>query len=112
MFDAISLTFIVLTRNEERNLADCLAGVAGWAEDIFVVDSGSTDRTVEIARSYRAQVISHPFETHAKQWKWALESLPIKTEWVLALDADQQVTPGLRDEISKFVYDVGRNKYI
>lgn len=95
------LTVVVLTHNEEWNLPACLARVAGWAKEIFVVDSGSTDRTREIASQYGAIVVEHRFETHAKQWNWALQNLPISTEWILALDADQRVTPELRDEISE-----------
>jgi glycosyltransferase involved in cell wall biosynthesis len=90
---------VVLAFNEERNLAACLESVAGWAAEIFVVDSGSTDATVSIAREFGAEVVTHHFETHARQWQWALETLPLKSEWILGLDADQRVTPGLRGEI-------------
>ncbi len=106
MTETTPLTFIVLTRNEERNLDTCLKSVAGWAKECFVVDSGSTDGTVKIAGQYNARVIVHPFETHAKQWRWALENLPISTEWILALDADQRLTKELRDEISGMLKDV------
>jgi glycosyltransferase involved in cell wall biosynthesis len=69
-------------------------------EHIVVVDSGSTDRTVEIARDYGAQMLVHPFETHNRQWQWALRNLPeIASEWILGLDADQRVTPELAAEI-------------
>ena len=101
------LSVVVLTYNEERNLPDCLESVTGWAEKVFVVDSGSTDRTVEIAKAYGAKVATHPFESHAKQWNWALRNLPISMEWILALDADQRVTAELRDEISKLVNGKG-----
>jgi glycosyltransferase involved in cell wall biosynthesis len=97
------LTVVVLTYNEERNLSACLESVAGWASEIFVVDSGSDDRTVAIGEAYRAKVVTHSFESHAKQWRWALENLPLSTEWVLALDADQRATVDLREEISKVV---------
>jgi glycosyltransferase involved in cell wall biosynthesis len=97
------LTVVVLTYNEERNLAACLESVAGWASEIFVVDSGSDDRTVAIAEAYGAKVVGHSFESHAKQWRWALEKLPLSTEWILALDADQRVTAGLREDISQTV---------
>jgi glycosyltransferase involved in cell wall biosynthesis len=60
------VTVIVLTFNEERNLAACLESVAGWARAIFVVDSGSTDKTVQIADAQGATVVTHPFETHAR----------------------------------------------
>jgi len=92
------LSLIVLTFNEQDNLEKCLKSVAGLCPEIFVVDSGSTDRTLEIARSY-AKVEHHGFETHSLQWKWALENLPIATEWILALDADQQLTPALAAEL-------------
>lgn len=95
------LTFIVITRDEELNLASCLESVARWAQEIFVVDSGSADRTLQIAEQYGAVVVSHPFETHARQWNWALDNLPITTGWILALDADQRVTPELQAEIEK-----------
>lgn len=89
------VSVVVLTFNEERNLRACLESVAGWAQAVFVVDSGSTDRTSAIAAGLGAHVVSHPFETHARQWRWALDHLPIETEWILGLDADQRVTPEL-----------------
>lgn len=92
---------IVLCHNEEQNLPHCLSSVAGWANEIFVVDSGSSDRSLDIAREYSAKVMEHPFETHAKQWNWALENVPTKAEWILALDADHRVTPELRAEIAE-----------
>jgi glycosyltransferase involved in cell wall biosynthesis len=95
----LPLAVVVLTFNEERNLAACLGSVTGLASEIFVVDSGSTDRTVAIAREFGGQVVVHPFESHAKQWRWALSTLPLKAPWVLALDADQLLTPELRDSI-------------
>lgn len=97
------LTVVVLTCNEERNLEPCLRSVAGWAARVFVVDSGSTDATVTLARSLGAEVLTHPFETHARQWRWALDHLPLETPWVLGLDADQRLTPELRDEMAAWL---------
>lgn len=94
-----NVTVVVLTLNEERNLAACLSSVAGLATQIFVVDSGSTDHTPEIARRHSAEIVSHPFETHSAQWAWALRSLPISTDWILGLDADQRLTTEARDEL-------------
>src|SRR6185503_17447041 len=82
------------------NLAACLESVAGWAAQIFVVDSGSTDRTISIAEQFGAQIVVHPFESHARQWRWALSALPLTADWVLALDADQSLTPELREDIT------------
>lgn len=95
------LSVIVLTYNEETNLPACLESLRGVDCETFVVDSGSTDRTVAIAGEYGARVVDHPFETHAKQWDWALNHVPIATDWVLGLDADQRLTPELRNEIAQ-----------
>jgi glycosyltransferase involved in cell wall biosynthesis len=98
---SLPLTVVVLTHNEEANLAQCLESVSSWPTAVFVVDSGSTDRTVAIASAFGAHVVTHPFESHARQWQWALATLPIATEWVLAVDADQSVTPELRRTIER-----------
>src|SRR5581483_8076555 len=97
------LTFIVLTKNEEDNLPACLQSVHGWVKEIFIVDSGSTDSSLSIAEEYGAKIFTHVFESHSKQWNWALHNLPIGTDWVLALDADQRVTPELAQEIVDFI---------
>lgn len=90
---------IVLTHNEELNLGHCLASVAGLVRSIFVVDSGSTDRTAEIAAGYGAKVVTHEFTTQARQFNWALDNLPLESDWVLRLDADEYVLPELKEEI-------------
>lgn len=97
---SIELSVVVLTYNEEANLRGCLQSVCEWAPEVFIVDSGSTDQTREIAQTFGATVFEHRFETHAKQWDWAFRNLPLRTEWILALDADQRVTPELAAEIS------------
>jgi glycosyltransferase involved in cell wall biosynthesis len=97
----VAVAAVVLTFNEERNLDACLASLASWVSELHVVDSGSTDQTLAIAARHGARVTSHPFETHARQWQWALQSLPIAADWVLALDADQRVTPELAAEIGR-----------
>ena len=97
------VSVVVLTKNEERNLAGCLGSVAGWCREIFVVDSGSNDGTVEIANQHGAAVVSHSFESHTKQWNWALRNLPFRCEWALCLDADQRVTSELRSEIASLL---------
>ena len=101
----IPVSAVVLTRDEELNLPACLQSMHGLAAEIFVVDSGSTDRTVEIARSFGAQVVAHEFAGHSAQWRWALEHLPIKHDWVLGLDADQRLMPELADELSALFDD-------
>jgi len=92
---------VVLARDEAANLPQCLDSVRGWTREVFVVDSGSTDDTVAIATAAGAQVFHHPFETHTRQWQWALASLPVQASWTLALDADQRVSPALRANIER-----------
>lgn len=101
------LTVVILTFNEARNLGACLQSLAGWADHVYVVDSGSTDGTQTIAREAGAEVVEHAFETHARQWAWAVTSLPIDTDWVLGLDADQQLTPELGAAIRAFLASPG-----
>jgi glycosyltransferase involved in cell wall biosynthesis len=101
------VSVLVPTYNEEIHLIDCLASVAGWASEIFVVDSFSTDRTREIAGSFGATFVQHRFEGYALQKNWALENLNFKNEWVLILDADERVTPELRNEIAAILANGG-----
>jgi glycosyltransferase involved in cell wall biosynthesis len=93
------VSVFVVTGNEEPNIARCLESVAGWCDDIFVVDSDSTDRTVEISRQYTSQIFNHTYVDHASQLRWAFENLPFKHEWVLFLDADNVVTDRLKELI-------------
>src|SRR5215510_13829763 len=93
------LDLIVLTYNEEANLDQCLRSVAGLPRNVFVVDSGSTDRTVAIAESHGARVAVHAFTTQAKQFNWALDALPLESAWILRLDAAEYLLPELREEI-------------
>ena len=99
------LAVIVLTRDEAANLPALLASLEGLDCRVFVVDSGSTDATVAIAEAAGCEVVKHPFENYAAQRNWAFDHLPIATPWVLSLDADERLTPELRDEIARVVAD-------
>ena len=96
----VPLSLVVLTKNEEHNLRKCLASATGLCSQVLIVDSGSSDATLEIARQFGAMVVHHAFESHTQQWNWALRNLPFNCEWALCLDADQQLTPELREEIA------------
>jgi glycosyltransferase involved in cell wall biosynthesis len=100
---AAQLSVIILAHNEEENLPACLASVRPLEADLFVVDSGSTDRTVDIARAAGCQVVEHPFENYARQRNWAFDHLPIATPWTLCLDADERLTFELAAEIREIV---------
>jgi glycosyltransferase involved in cell wall biosynthesis len=99
---SVPLSVVVPTLDEELNLPECLASV-DWADEVFVVDSFSRDRTVEIARTQGAHVVQHAFENYARQKNWALDCLPLRHEWVLILDADERPTPDLAAEIASAI---------
>ncbi|BDI17368.1 LPS biosynthesis [Nostoc cf. commune SO-36] len=90
----------ILTYNEELDIAACIES-AMLSDDIIVVDSCSSDRTVEIANRYPIRVVQHAFESHGRQRTWMLESIPPKHEWVYILEADERMTPELFAECQK-----------
>jgi glycosyltransferase involved in cell wall biosynthesis len=96
----LPLSVLVTTLDEADNLPDCLESVR-WADEILVVDSGSTDDTVALARRFGARVVVHPYESAARQKNWALPLL--RHPWVLILDADERATPELAAEIEAVV---------
>lgn len=97
----IDVTVVILTKNEEVNLPDCLKSLEGFAKRALVVDSGSTDATLEIARNWGADVLEHPFENYARQFNWALDNGNITTKWTFRLDADERLTPELCRELTE-----------
>ena len=97
-----SLTVILLTYNEEPNLPQALRSVCGWADQVIVLDSYSTDRTVEIARDFGCEVYQHSFEDYARQRNHAL-TLPTRNDWVLFLDADEWLPEELKREIAEVI---------
>jgi len=97
---SLPLSVLVPTLDEELNLPDCLDSLQ-WADEVFVVDSFSKDRTLEIARARGAHVVQHAFESYSRQKNWALDNLPFRNEWVLIVDADERVTPELRCEVEQ-----------
>jgi glycosyltransferase involved in cell wall biosynthesis len=91
------ISIYILTHNEEIDIAPCIES-ALLSDDVIVVDSFSTDRTVEIASNYPVRVVQHEFKSHGKQRTWMLESIPTKYEWVYILEADERMTPALFQE--------------
>ena len=101
----MTLAVVILTHNEERHIARALASVAGIATEVFVVDSFSTDRTMELAQAHGAKVLQNKFINYAKQFQWALENAPITASWIMRLDADEVIEADLaariRDELPR-----------
>lgn len=95
------ITVIILTKNEEKNIKASIISSKQIAERIIVVDSGSNDKTIEIAKELGAEVYYHEWEGHAKQFNWALDNCSVKTEWVFRLDADERISKELACEINQ-----------
>jgi glycosyltransferase involved in cell wall biosynthesis len=95
-----NLAVVIITYNEEVHLDRALRSVKVFANEVFVVDSYSTDKTVEIARKHGAKVTQNKFITHAKQFQWALDNSPINSSWVMRLDADEYVEKDLALKIN------------
>lgn len=96
----LSLTVIILTYNEELHLERCIRSVQPVAERVVIVDSYSTDGTLEIAQSLGAEVFQNPFVHQAQQFQWALDNIPVSSEWVMRMDADEYIFPELADELA------------
>jgi glycosyltransferase involved in cell wall biosynthesis len=97
----MKVTAIILTHDEEKHIERAINSIRSFVDQIVVVDSGSTDRTVEIASALGAHVLFHPWINYATQFNWAIGNLPHPTEWVVRLDADEIVTSALAAEIVK-----------
>ena len=97
-----TLGVIIITKNEEKNIARCLESVK-WVDEIIVVDSGSTDKTIEIARSYNAKVIQRHWPGDGPQKHFGITQLT--TKWGLVLDADEELTPELTDSIQSAIHN-------
>ncbi|MCK6589043.1 MAG: glycosyltransferase family 2 protein [Polyangiaceae bacterium] len=94
------LAVVILTYNEEDNIAQALGSVCGWARQVFVLDSWSSDRTLEIANQFDCIVQQNKFEDYGRQRNHALDALPITTQWIFFLDADEWIPSDLRREIT------------
>jgi glycosyltransferase involved in cell wall biosynthesis len=111
MSGRLPISVIVPVRNEARNLPRCLQALRDFGE-ICVIDSQSTDETVEIARAFGAQVVQfHYAGGWPKKRQWAMDTLPLKFEWILLLDADEIVTPELASEMMHAIQDASFNGY-
>ncbi|MDJ0658680.1 MAG: glycosyltransferase family 2 protein [Crocosphaera sp.] len=107
----VPVSVLIPALNEELNLPACLESVAR-ADEVFVVDSQSSDRSIEISEQYGANVVQFHFNGRwPKKKNWSLENLPFRNEWVLIVDCDERITPELWDEIEEAIKDNNYNGY-
>ena len=97
----LPISVIILTFNEEKNIEACLKSVYAFVDEIFIIDSFSTDKTLEIGRKFPVKIYQHAFQDYSRQRNWAQDNLPIKNEWVFHLDADERVTLELWEELKE-----------
>ncbi len=109
MPNPVKLSVVIITYNEERNIGRCLDSVQGIADDIVVVDSGSTDKTVSICKEKGARVVEHPFEGHIEQKNWAITQA--EYPHILSLDADEALDESLKAEIKRVKADFAADGY-
>ena len=99
----LDIAVVILTYNEELHIRRCLDNVKCFAKEIFIIDSFSTDKTLEIANEYATvTILQHKWENnHAKQFNWGIANAPISATWILRLDADEFLTQELIDELNE-----------
>lgn len=95
------ITAIILTKNEEKNIMKCIESIKQFCNKIIVVDSYSTDKTEEICRKYGVKFVQREFIDHSEQFNWALDNIYIDTEWIIRVDADEEFTSELANEINE-----------
>ncbi|WP_193195255.1 glycosyltransferase family 2 protein [Nostoc sp. MG11] len=111
MSSKIPVSVLIPAKNEEANLPACLASLIR-ADEVFVVDSQSTDNSVEIAKSHGANVVQFSFNGQwPKKKNWSLDNLPFRNEWVLIVDCDERITPELWEEIDQAIHNNQDNGY-
>jgi glycosyltransferase involved in cell wall biosynthesis len=98
----LDVSVIILTYNEEIHIRRCLENVKKFAKEVFIIDSYSTDKTLEIAKEYGAVILQNKWENnYAKQLNWGLKNAPIKSKWILRLDADEYLMSELIEELNR-----------
>lgn len=101
-----SISILIITRNEERNIAACLEGLS-WSNDVVVLDSFSTDATVNFAERSGARVFQRQFDNFASHKNWALDNIDFTNKWLFIVDADERVSPALAQEIGSLLASTG-----
>ncbi len=100
------ISVIILTYNEELHIERCIKSLLPFVKEIFIIDSFSADKTVEIAENLGAKVYQNPWINYALQFQWGLDNCPIETEWVMRMDSDEYILPELQDEISNEMQNI------
>lgn len=103
------LSVVIIARNEESNIEDCLLSCQGWANEIIIVDDDSSDKTIEISKKYTDKIFQRKMDNEGTHRNWAYQQASY--DWVLSLDADERITPELQKEIDQILVDPQCNVY-
>ncbi len=108
----LPISILIPTKNEEKNIARCLESVYKWADEIIIVDSQSTDQTLEICKQYNTKVLQFNYKGGwPKKRQWALDTFDFKNDWILLLDSDEILLPGIKKEIETAVKSESADGY-
>ena len=102
------LTVVILTFDEEDNIEKCIRSILPVTNNIYIVDSFSTDKTVDICKSLGARVLQHEWTLYAEQFNWGLDNFDIKTTWTMRMDADEELTPELQEMLPKVLANAAK----
>lgn len=99
----VQVSAVILSFNEGKNIEATLRALSGWCEEVVLVDSGSSDDTVEIAARWGCRIVTHPYVDHSSQWQWVIDEVQLKCQWLLLVDSDFIFSEGLKTKISEAV---------
>ena len=94
---------IILTYNEEKHITRCILSLSALVDEVFVVDSFSTDRTIALAEKLGARVFRNPFTNQAVQFNWALKNCPIESDWIIRIDADEYIRHTTKTDLRQYL---------
>ncbi len=103
------ISVIILTYNEEKHIERCIRSLESIAKEVFIVDSYSTDRTLELAESLGAKTFQNKWVNYANQFQWGLDNCPISTKWVMRMDSDEYLEPELSTELAENLQNIPEN---
>ncbi|ARJ49515.1 glycosyltransferase family 2 protein [Candidatus Pelagibacter sp. RS40] len=104
-----NITAIILTYNEEKHIKRCILSIKKFVKNIIIIDSFSTDQTLEIAKKFKVKIYKHKFINQAKQINWALKKIKFQTSWILRIDADEYLTKELKKEVKTHINTLNSN---
>ena len=105
----LDIAVVILTYNEERHIERCIQSIKKYSDNIYIIDSYSTDNTIQICKSLNVNILQNKFINQSKQFTWALDNINFKTEWTLRLDADEYLEDNLIIEIKNKLPNINKD---